>query len=320
MALITLVAAPVVVVLALTTGSAAPSVAANRRVALADAKTQLASLRLPRGAVHSPAQPAGEDGPAFARLTWPRLRDAAPDTTGVGAYWTAPDSPLAAEEFVERHPPAGSRAISSESGQADGYGALVVFQWPAVRNVLASRTLTLGIDQLRGGGTALNAYSAAAWITPRGRLDRIPSGIRELRVLAGAVTGLGFTGPAQRALITSPAAINRVVALLDSLPFEPPGADYGCGFGCRGLAQVRLTFYGRSTARALATAVYSYALPRPGGGRADPTEWVSLTLGSKRPTVLMPSWRPGLGVAAFPQLFPRLQAALALSLPTRLPD
>jgi hypothetical protein len=317
MALITLVAAPVVVVLALTTGSAAPSAAANRHVALADAQTQLASLRLPRGAVRSPAKPAGEDGPGYPTDTWAGLRPGTPGTTGVGAaYWTAPGSPLAAEDFVERHPPAGSKVSGSQSGYAEGYGTVIDFQWPPVTNVLAARTLTLVIEQLKGGGTGFSAYSEAAWITPRGRLDRIPSGVRELRVLAGAVTGLGFTGPTQRALITSQAAINRVVALLDSLPFEPPGADYGCGFACRGLAQVRLTFYGRSTARALATAVYSYALPRPSGG----LESVSLTLGSKRQAVLMPSWQPGSGVAAFPRLFPRLQAALKISLPTKLPD
>ncbi len=320
LALITLVAAPAVVIIALTTGSGVPSAAANRRVALADAKTQLASLRLPRGAVRFAVKPAGEDGPPYPTYTWAGLRTGTPGTTGVGAYWTAPGSPLAAEDFVERHPPAGSKVLGSESGYAAGYGALVEFHWPAVRNVLASRTLTLVIEQRRGGGTVFSAYSAAAWITPRGHLDQIPAGVRELRVLAGAVTGLGFTGPTQRALITSQAAIRRTVALLDSLPFEPPGAYYKCGFACRGLAQVRLTFYGHSTARPLATAVYNYALPRPSGGRADPIEWVSLTLGSKRrPPALMPSWQSGSGVAAFPQLFPRLQAALRLSLPTNLP-
>jgi hypothetical protein len=319
-AIMTLVAAPAVVILAITAGSGGPSAAANRRVALADAKAQLACLHLPRGAVRSAAKPAGEDGPAYPTDTWAGVRTGTPGTTGVGAYWTAPGSPLAAEDFVEGHPPAGSKAIASESGYAKGYGAVIGFQWPPVTNVLASRTLTLVIEQLKGGGTGFNAYSAAAWITPRGRLDQIPAGARELRVLAGALAGIGFAGPPRRALITSQAAIRKTVALLDSLPFKPPGADYSCGFACRGLAQVRLTFYGRSTARPLATAVYNYALPRPSGGRVDPIEWVSLTLGSKlQQPPLMPSWQSGSGVAAFPQLFPRLQAALRLSLPTKLP-
>lgn len=318
-ALITLVAVPLVVILGLTAGSGGPSAPANRRVALADAKAQLASLRLPRGAVRSAAKPAGEDGPAYP--TNPLgARTGTPGTTGVGAaYWTAPGSPLAAEDFVERHPPAGSKAITSESGYAKGYGAAIEFQWPPVTNVVALRALTLVIEQLKGGGTGFSAYSAAAWITPRGRLDQIPAGVRELRVVAGELTSLGLAAPLRRALITSQPAIRRTVALLDSLPFEPPGASYECGFGCGAVEQVRLTFYGHSTARPLATAVYNYDLPRPSGGRADPIEWVSLALGSKQPPALMASWQSGSGVAAFPQLFPRLQAALGLSFPTTLP-
>jgi len=309
--------AAVVVVAAMTLGGSAhhtAAPAANLRAARADAAALLASMRLPRGAQRSAREPAGDSGVLSAAAENPF----GGVVVDAGAWWTVRASPAAVLAFVERFRGPGATLLSTGSGSGgDPHAAVRGYlsadlQWPAVTNVLEVRDLDVEATVLADGRTGVRADAQVVPITPRGQIERLPVDATRVEVSATADRAGGQRTQTAR-VVTSPAAIARVVTLLNSLPLEPSDSPFECGPEID-RASVRLTFRSGSAAPPLATAVLTYPLPVAASwGWCD---LVTLTIAGHRQRVpLIAKWWSYAGLSPFPPLLPRLGAALGVALP-----
>ena len=297
----------------LTTAGAGGSAAASVRVtdkeitAPSDARSLIARLRLPGGAVRSAREPTGDGGslahPAVGVLATPTAVDET-------AFWTLRASPSAALAFVKASPPEGSTLFVSGSGSGPGsrgysyYG----FQWPATANVIETRHLIVAVTALTDGMTGVRADAEVVPITPRGSSERIPARAARLSVTSTARGGRQI----QIATVTSPAKIRTLIAVLDGLPLLPPDHPFECGPS--GPEPVQLAFYARGGGAPLATANFE---PYPTTSTLGWCSTVGLTIDNRAmKPLLLALWWPASGLSRFPPLITRLDATLNIKIPT----
>jgi hypothetical protein len=223
----------IVVVLLAAGAVAAPagaaSTAANERAARADATALLARLALPAGATPSASEPAG-DGSALAQ---PAVGP--PLTTNVvddHAWWIVPGAPADVLAYVYAHRPAGSARVLAGTGAGVAFTG---FDRPAVAGVLPLRRTLVAVVALPGGSTGLRADAQVVWETARPASERIPAGIRRVRVSVSPPVRPPFT-------IASATRVRQIVAALDALPAAQPGVS-SCPLDTGD--RVRLAFYAR---------------------------------------------------------------------------
>jgi hypothetical protein len=129
---------------------------ANVRAARADARSLVGSLRLPRAATPSAAEPAGDDG----RLAEPGtgLLEA-PGEVHKTSFWTIAASKQRVLAFVKASRPAGSAFVGLGGGGGPGGPTTEYeeFGWPAVPHVLLTRQLVVEVASLADGRTAVRA-------------------------------------------------------------------------------------------------------------------------------------------------------------------
>lgn len=184
-------------------GFAAP---VNRHQARSDARRILGELRLPPGAAASASDPSG------GVLRQPASRPATPNLVDVHGFWTLPGDPQGALDWIERHPPAGSRQTLSGagagSGAQDDWFAGFSFPGPA------ERTLLVTVTDAGGGTTALRADAQVIWLAVRPRWERVPSAVRLVTVTQGPT-----------AMVEGdPGRVRRIAGLVNHLPVAQPGA------------------------------------------------------------------------------------------------
>lgn len=186
----------------------------NRRQARGAAKRIMSELRLPAGAVR-----AGSD-PSSGLLGMPPSRPGTPDLVDLHAFWTLPGDPQGALQWIEQHPPAGSRQSMTGQSASPGHSFLTGFAgfsfW-GLPGAAPSETLIVDVATARGGGSAVRADAQVTWLARRPRSERIPHGVRlvEVRVLRPG---------ARSRLVSSPRVVGRIVTLVDRLPLAQPGA------------------------------------------------------------------------------------------------
>lgn len=277
--------------------AASESAAANQAAAHANAVALLGEVSLPAGATESSSEPAGDEG-LLAGAGGPDT----PNVVEAHAWWTVPGSRAEVMAYVRGHPPNGSAPISSGSGGSRGSTTFesVTFAWPAVAGVLSMRWLVLTATHLPHGSTGLRVDAQVVWVTPRPALEWIPARARRLSVSVGSSLK-GNLAPQRPFSVASTRRIERVVALLNSLPAAQPGVrscpdDPGI--------RVRLAFYQPAAASPSAVATID---PYGCGG-------VQLTIGGRSQAPLGSEALPGTSTTREPSLILRIDRALGVKL------
>jgi hypothetical protein len=289
---------PVVGVVAVSGGGAANQVAAQV-AARADAAALLGEVSLPAGATELSSEPAGDEGLlAHAGAGGP----ATPNVVEAHAWWTVPGSRAEVMAYIRGHAPSGSALVSSGSGGGRGSMTFesVTFAWPAVAGVLSTRWLVLTAARLPHGSTGLRADTQVVWVTPRPESERIPTGARRLSV--SATSALMGDHSLQRPFsVASAQRIERIVALLNSLPAAQPGTR-----ACPDDPGIRLVlvFYQPDAASPSAVATID---PYGCGG-------VQLTIGGRPQAPLGSEALPGTSTTRAPSLIVRIDRVLGVRL------
>lgn len=202
------------------------STIANERTAKAQVGPLLASVVLPLGAARVGSDPAANsalNAPAFSTVT--------PARVDAHAFWRVPGAPQAAIAWIRAHPPVGSSGVFVSGVQTRGGvpdAVSLAFSFPVKRGLLRSETLGVVATGARGGDSALLADAQVVWWVARPTSERIPSGVR----LVSLTVARPGRPPGLPRMVSSPARVRQIVALVDALTAEQPGsvvcpADFG---------------------------------------------------------------------------------------------
>jgi hypothetical protein len=208
----------------------------NHAAARRDAVQLLARVMLPASAVPSAREPDGDAG----RLATPGQVPAAVNVVDRRRWWTVPEEETDAAAFVRAHPTRGS-ALST-TGTGDGPGATsdsFTFALPSVRHLLGTRSITVKVTTLAGGGTGVRVDTEVQWLLPRPASERVPRAALALQVTVRRP----HHAPISDVSITDVAKIRRIASLINALDTLQPGV-----FDCTGEADDPvLTFTFRSS-------------------------------------------------------------------------
>ena len=176
----------------------------------------------------------------------------------------------------------------------------MTFAWPALPGVLSTRSLVVTVAQLPHGSTGLRADAQVVRVTPRPESERILAGARRLSVRVTSELK-GNLAPQRPFSVASAKRIERIVALLNSLPAAQPGVrscpdDPGI--------RVRLAFYPKDARSPSAVAT---ADPYGCGG-------VQLTIGGRPQAPLGSEALPGTSTTREPSLVVRIDRVLGVKL------
>jgi hypothetical protein len=239
----------------------AHTTASNRRVARADARALLAALRLPARAVRLAREPAGDHG--YLRAFGVLADEARAAATG---WWRVPHaSPAAVLGYLRAHVPPGAKLFSTGGGGNTRTGthfSTLTYSWAGRPGVLGFRGLNVTVTALSSGAVGVGAQSQSDWIVARSPSERVPAGVRSVRVELQRGTGRGLQAAGSFTL-TAPARVRRLVALVDSLPIAQPLALSCPADLVSAQRVVRLRFVSGG-GEALARAVYTGFEPEPG--------------------------------------------------------
>jgi hypothetical protein len=213
--------------------------ASPRQRAVADAAHIIASFPRPPGAVRTGL---------IASLTAPGMGpQATPDVATATQWWRVPGRPQAVLAWIRAHLPPGFRPGASGSGPYEPSPSVTlpeswtnVYALPPVPGVLTQRWLVvLAVPDHRQ--IAIRADAQVVWRPARPAAEQIPSDARAVTVTP--VFGLNADEHLEHQdrafIVTDPARVARIAAVVDGLPLFPDGMmscpnDTG--------AAVRLTF------------------------------------------------------------------------------
>jgi hypothetical protein len=249
----------------LTTASSSPPAGATqaespRQRANADAAAILASFVPPPGARKLASAP-GAGGGVLGRI---QVEQATPDLIDDAAWWQVPgQAPKAVLSWEASHV---SHPFTLDSW--GGVGAIFdSWSLPPVSGVLNTRWLVVAVVSDGAGGTDLRVEGEVTYTPARPAGSHIPATAVHA-VLVTAVPSLNdHRKPPAPLLITEPATVRKLVALVNGLPLFPPGT-YSCPAGDGG--GVRLTFLskassGKANGPVLKSAVLAVALATSNG-------------------------------------------------------
>jgi hypothetical protein len=244
----------------LAAGTAAPATPQQR--AEAAARAMLADFAVPPGATRLARKPAlPGDSPTMGVVS-----TAQADVTG---YWRVTGDARSLLAWERAHI---SGSFSAQDVIIGPPSWNTVYSLPAVPGVLSKREMNVQVYDVGGGQAVIMAEAIAVWEPPRAAGEVIAGGVRAVTVSDGNGPGMAF----KPVTITSPAAVQRLIALVNGLPRSTLGQDVPCPSG----VGLTLTFYDSASAagRPAATAT------GPVGCGA-----VELTLNGKRQPDLEPT-------------------------------
>jgi len=122
---------------------------------------------------------------------------------------------------------------------------------PPVPAVEDTRELTVEVADAGNGQTAIRVDAQVTWLPARQASEMVPAAATAV-TLSVIPNGNLNKKPPQPVTVTSPAAVRRITAMVNSLPTFPPGPRE-CGFN-QGTELV-LTFLAAPQGRVLATAL-----------------------------------------------------------------
>ena len=121
---------------------------------------------------------------------------------------------------------------------------------PPVPAVEDTRELTVEVADAGNGQTAIRVDAQVTWLPAREASDMVPAAAAAV-AMSVIPDGNLNTKPPRPVTVTSPGAVRRIIAMVNSLPVFPPGPRE-CGPG--GIAALVLTFLSAPQGKVLATA------------------------------------------------------------------
>jgi hypothetical protein len=277
-----------------TAGSASPGAAlSHEQRAVADANAILASFAVPPGARKLPGAPTAGGGV----LKQPEQVPSTPDLVDKSGWWLAVGAPRQVLGWEAAHLP---RRFSGEGGYGSstfGFGTVAtwfdVFSLPAIPAVLDSRQLIVEVVA-DGGRTAIRVDSQVTWLPARPAGEMVPSAV-------GAVTVSEYLGlyvdrqPPKPVMITDPAKVRALAALIDGLPMPPQFGVIAESCPDGNGSDLTLAFSARPGDPALAVATVALS-GCPGvdftiGGKQQPALGATSALGTQILTIAGLPWK-----------------------------
>jgi hypothetical protein len=256
-----------------------PALPRNELEAQAVARSLIAGLGLPPGAVRWPVEPSG-GGAALAHAS--QTFGVPGYTAYAHAWWIVPTAPRWAMFYANTRSPATGTMGPAVSGSSE----VKAFTLPASSDAITVEGVSVTAKWLPDGKTGVRADAQVGWLPPRPAAERIPAGTRRLLLRVASPTTYQYGQYGRAIPITSQTQIRKVVALLNRLLRYPPGMSFGCGGPTQG-PPARLTFYGDRGTRPLALATVD-----PGN-----CPWVQLTIAGHTEPLLSGEWFSGAGSA-----------------------
>jgi len=208
-------------VLPLVRASASP-----RQEAVADADSMLESFVPPAGAQRVAKASALARAPETI---------GSPDAVYSHAFWLVKGQPKAVLAGLSaRLPHRFSEVGSGVYGTREWFES---FGLPDVPGVLTERTLLISVASAGGGQTAIRVDAQVVWVPAKSGSERVPSAATAVTITG--IAGLGQSRTTRSATITSPATLQRIIALVDGLKVARPG-EYSCPIDTG--RELRLTF------------------------------------------------------------------------------
>jgi hypothetical protein len=174
-------------------------------------QAMLAKVSLPPGSHVVTAAPAPE-------LTAPATTQMSTNLVDVSGWWTIPGTVQDTLTYIKAHPPTGTTAIGTASGDASGNGESVTFDTTATSDYADPQLMiTVSAD---AGGAAVRVDAQAIWRPKRSAAETLDAAT----VTAGSVENTGFGGrsPSGSSVSLTKAQVRQVVALLNGLYTAAP--------------------------------------------------------------------------------------------------
>jgi hypothetical protein len=219
--------------------------------AAADAAAILAGFIAPPGAQKLAGAPPGRAN---------QLKDiagssASPNWIDIAGFWQVKDGPQQVLSWTDSH----VRHMYASPGETTylptvGHPVTVWehdYQLPPVPAVEDTRELTVEVADAGNGQAAIRVDAQVTWLPARAADDIVPAAATAVTMRVIANPNLNKKPP-QPVTVTSPAAVRRIIALVNSLPVFPPGPRE-CG-PAGGVAALLLTFLAAPRGKVLATA------------------------------------------------------------------
>jgi hypothetical protein len=252
----------------------------------ADAATILAAFVVPPGARKLPGAPSGQAS---------QLKDMAgytpsPNRVAKDGFWQVKGHPQQVLSWTGSHV---GRSHTSEGiatnlpvpGRPETIWSQA-YVLPPVPAVEDTRQLTVEVEDAGNGQTAIRVDAEVYWLPPHAASEMVPAAATAI-TLSVIPNGNLNKKPPQPETITSPAAVHRITAMVNSLSAFPPGPRE-CSFN-QGTELV-LTFLAAQRGRVLATALVEIGY----------CEEVFFTVGTSKITNNIQTWYArgvvGLGV------------------------
>jgi hypothetical protein len=226
-----------------------------RQRAEADAAAILAAFVAPPGARKLPGPPPGQ----ASQLKDIAGSSASPNWIDKAGFWQVKGDPQQVLAWTASHvgrsnTPLGPITYLPTQGHPETVWERD-YALPPVPAVEDTRELTVEVADAGHGQTAIRVDSQVTWLPARPASAMVPATATAVTLSAIPDPNLNAKTP-QPATITSPQAVRRIIAMVNSLPVFPPGPRE-CGFGRGEVEALVLTFLAAPQGRVLATAYVS---------------------------------------------------------------
>jgi Protein of unknown function (DUF4232) len=231
------------------TAASVGTATANRRVAIATANHDLTTPTLPPGATRT-----STDASAHHLLGQISSRPLLSDYVDVHRFYRLPGSESTVAAYFRAHPPARTTLTGTGSARnlRTGVGSeSLSFSYAKAPAGVFEAGITVNLAIASAGGTAVRIDSWAAWLVPRPSWESVPATAQTVTVTANTSDG---THAYPIATVTDPATVKRLIALVDGLGIQQPGAVFGCPAIAANSPAIELSFSAAPGSPALATA------------------------------------------------------------------
>jgi hypothetical protein len=240
-----------------TTTTAHPAAATTQspqQRAEADAAAILAAFVVPPGARKLPGAPPGQAN---------QLRNivgssASPNWVDKAGFWQVKGDPQQVLAWTASHVGRSHTSLGPITNLPTPGRPETVWErdyvLPPVPGVEDTRMLTVEVADAGNGQTAIRVDAQVTWLPAREASEMVPAAATAV-TLSVIPDGNLNRKPPQPETITSPAAVRRITAMVNSLPVFPPGPSECGGPDGSGAAALVLLFLAAPKGRVLATAM-----------------------------------------------------------------
>jgi hypothetical protein len=227
-----------------------------RQRAEADAAAILAAFVIPPGARKLPGPPSGQAN----QLKNIAGSSASPNWIDKAGFWQVKGDPRqvlawTASHVGRTHTTGGLITNLPTPGTPETVWELD-YALPPVPAVEDTRELSVEVADAGGGQTAIRVDAQVTWLPAREASQMVPAAATAVAMSVIPDPNLNRKPPPRPVTITSPEAVRRITALVNSLPVFPPGPRE-CGLGRGEVMALVLTFLSAPQRRVLATAYVS---------------------------------------------------------------